>query len=42
MARQPIIRHLQKQKAKWLHGATAEMLKAVRADWKTWRKGGYV
>ena len=37
-ARKPILKHMQKQKAKWLHGATEEMIKAVRADWKTWRK----
>jgi len=39
-ARKPILSHMQKQKAKWLNGATEEMLKAVRADWKTWRKSG--
>lgn len=37
-ARKPILTHLQKQKAKWLHRATEEMLEAVRADWKAWRK----
>jgi hypothetical protein len=41
IARKPILRHLQKQKAKWLHGATEEMLNAVRADWKMWRKSEY-
>src|SRR5579864_6450292 len=41
-ARQPILRHLQKQKAKWLHEATERMLKAVREDWKVWRKDGYI
>jgi hypothetical protein len=40
-ARQPILRDLQKQKGKWLHQATDEMLKAVREDWKDWRKDGY-
>jgi hypothetical protein len=40
-ARRPILRHLQKQKGKWLHEATEEMLKAVREDWKTWKKDGY-
>lgn len=40
-ARKPILRHLQNQKAKWLHLATDEMLKAVREDWKTWKKDGY-
>src|SRR5580704_17264998 len=40
-ARKPILSHMQKQKGKWLHQATAEMLKAVREDWKIWRKDGY-
>jgi Uncharacterized protein conserved in bacteria (DUF2252) len=40
-ARKLILRHLQKQKAKWLHLATSAMLKAVRADWQTWKKDGY-
>jgi len=40
-ARKPILRHMQKQKGKWLHAATEEMLKAVREDWKTWEKDGY-
>src|SRR5579862_1975722 len=40
-ARKPILSHVQKQKGKWLHGATAAMLQAVREDWKTWRKDGY-
>ena len=40
-ARKPILSHMQKQKGKWLHGATEEMLKVVREDWKTWRKEGY-
>ncbi len=39
-ARKPILRHMQK-KAKWLHEATEEMLNAVRADFKTWRKSEY-
>jgi hypothetical protein len=33
---------MQKQKGKWLHQATTSMLNAVRDDWKTWRKQGYV
>ena len=41
-ARKPILRHLQKQKAKWLHQATEAMLQAVRDDWKTWKKDGYI
>jgi len=40
-ARKPILRHLQKQKGKWLPEATEEMLKAIREEWKTWRKDGY-
>jgi len=40
-ARKPILRHLQKQKAKWLHQAALDMLKAVRADWAVWKKDGY-
>jgi len=36
-----ILRHLQKQKAKWLHTASEEMLSAVREDWKVWKKQGY-
>jgi hypothetical protein len=40
-ARKPILRHLQEQKGKWLHEATGEMLKAVRDDWKIWKKDGY-
>jgi hypothetical protein len=40
-ARQTILRHIQKQKGKWLHRATEEMLKAVREDWKAWKKEGY-
>ena len=40
-ARKPILSHMQKQKGKWLHAATEKMLKAVREDWKTWKKSGY-
>jgi len=40
-ARKPILHHLQKQKARWLHKATEAMLGAVRDDWKTWKKDGY-
>ena len=40
-ARKPILRHIQKQKGKWLHQATEAMLKAVSEDWKTWKKHGY-
>jgi len=41
-ARKTILGHMQRQKPKWLHNATEEMLNAVRADWKTWRSDGYV
>jgi hypothetical protein len=40
-ARKLILRHLQRQKGKWLHKATLEMAQAVRADWKEWKKDGY-
>jgi hypothetical protein len=40
-ARKAVIRHLQKQKAKWLHRATEEMVGVVREDWKDWKKDGY-
>jgi uncharacterized protein DUF2252 len=40
-ARKPVLRHMQKQKGKWLHEATDAMLQAVREDWKTWKKDGY-
>ena len=41
-ARNAIQLHLRKQKGKWLHEATEEMLKTVRDDWKTWKKHGYL
>ena len=40
-ARQRILAHMQKQKARWLHKAAEEMVTAVREDWNTWRKDGY-
>ncbi len=40
-ARKPILRHMQKQKPRWLHRATEKMLNQVRDDWKTWKKDGY-
>ena len=40
-ARKAILRHMQKQKGKWLHEATEQMLQAVRDDWKTWKQDGY-
>jgi uncharacterized protein DUF2252 len=40
-ASKTILRHLQKQKPKWLHRSTLAMLDAVREDWKDWKKDGY-
>lgn len=40
-ARKAILRHMRKQKGKWLHAATERMLAAVREDWKEWKKDGY-
>jgi hypothetical protein len=40
-ARKPILRHMQKQKPKWLHEAVEAMLNAVRADWKAWKNSGH-
>jgi hypothetical protein len=40
-ARKLILRHMQKQKGKWLHRATENMVQAVNDDWKTWKKEGY-
>jgi len=40
-ARKLILRHLDKQKAKWLHHAAEAMLQAVRSDWEVWKKKGY-
>jgi hypothetical protein len=37
-----ILSNLDRQKAKWLHQASADMLKAVRSDWETWKKDGYI
>jgi hypothetical protein len=36
-----ILRHLQKQKGRWLHAASEDMLSAVQEDWKAWKKNGY-
>jgi len=41
-ARKSILRHLDKQKGKWLHHAAEAMLQAVRSDWDVWKKKGYV
>lgn len=40
-AAKTILRHMQKQKGRWLHQASAAMLDAVRDDWKDWKKRGY-
>jgi hypothetical protein len=40
-ARKLIVNHVGKQKGKWLSQAASAMLKAVREDWKTWKKEGY-
>jgi Uncharacterized protein conserved in bacteria (DUF2252) len=40
-ARKPILAHMKKQKGKWLHQATEQMLRTVREDWKAWKKHGY-
>ncbi|MGA9392486.1 MAG: DUF2252 family protein [Candidatus Sulfotelmatobacter sp.] len=40
-ARKAILRHLDKQKGKWLHNAAEVMLQAVRTDWQAWKKKGY-
>jgi Uncharacterized protein conserved in bacteria (DUF2252) len=39
--RKPILAHMKKQKGKWLHRATEEMLTIIREDWRAWRKHGY-
>jgi Uncharacterized protein conserved in bacteria (DUF2252) len=41
-ARKPILRHLEKQKGRWLHIASLKMFDAVQADWEQWKQGGYV
>jgi len=40
-ARKAILRHLERQKARWLHQVSVDMVKTVRADWETWKKNGY-
>ncbi len=41
-ARKLVLRHLGKQKGRWLHEAAEAMLAAVRDDWEVWKKKGYV
>ena len=40
-ARKAILRHIAKQKPKWLHHAAEAMLQPVRSDWEVWKKKGY-
>jgi hypothetical protein len=40
-ARKLILRHIEKQKGKWLHHAAEAMLQSVRSDWEVWKKKGY-
>jgi hypothetical protein len=40
-ARKLILRHLQKQKSKWLHEAADAMSSVVREDWKLWTRDGH-
>jgi len=40
-ARKAVLRHLQKQKGRWLHDAAEAMLVAVQEDWKVWKEDGY-
>jgi hypothetical protein len=41
-ARKLILRHIPKQKGKWLHHAAEAMLQATRSDWDVWKKKGYI
>jgi hypothetical protein len=41
LAAKTILRHLNKQKANWLHAAVDDMLEVVRSEWQTWKKDGY-
>ena len=40
-ARKPILRHIEKQKGKWLHHAAEAMLQATRSDWEVWKRKGF-
>jgi Uncharacterized protein conserved in bacteria (DUF2252) len=40
-ARKLILRHIAKQKGKWLHHAAEVMLEPTRSDWDVWKKKGY-
>jgi hypothetical protein len=39
-ARKFVLRHLDKQKPRWLHHAAEAMLHVVRSDWEVWKKKG--
>jgi Uncharacterized protein conserved in bacteria (DUF2252) len=39
-ARELILAHMKKQKPRWLHHATEEMLQSIRKDWEVWAKDG--
>jgi hypothetical protein len=41
-ARKAILRHLAKQKGRWLHHAAEAMLNAIRSEWNVWKKKGYL
>lgn len=41
-ARKAILRHLQRQKGRWLHEAAEAMAASVRKDWTAWKKNGYL
>jgi hypothetical protein len=41
-ARKSILRHIDRQKGKWLHEAAEVMLQSVLSDWDVWKKKGYV
>ena len=40
-ARKAILRHLDKQKSRWLHQAAETMLESIRHDWDVWKKKGF-
>ena len=40
-ARKNVLKHLDKQKGKWLQEAARDMRKSVSSDWETWAKDGY-
>jgi hypothetical protein len=40
-ARKAVLRHIEKQKPRWLHQAAEQMLEVTRTDWQVWKKKGY-